>query len=60
MPLISPKLAKDCPDFTLLVQNHHLGKLKAIAQQLFDFAAGRILKGIANNFSELINEVKHS
>ncbi|MCX5934130.1 MAG: hypothetical protein NTU99_04985 [Pseudanabaena sp. LacPavin_0818_WC45_MAG_42_6] len=25
-------MAKDCPDFTLLVQNHHhLGKLKAIA-----------------------------
>ncbi len=30
-----------------------------ITKQLFAFAAGSILKGIANNFSELINEANH-
>jgi hypothetical protein len=33
--------------------------LNAIASQLFVFAAERILKAIADNFSELNNEANH-
>jgi len=34
-------------------------KIAPISYQLFVFAAGRILKGIANNFSELNNKANH-
>ena len=33
--------------------------LYAIAQELFVFAKRRILKGIADNFTELNNKAKH-